>query len=281
MIGVVDVGGGMRDIYGAGVLDFCMDCGIHFDHAVGVSAGSANLVAFLSHQRGRNYRFYMEYAFRKEYMSLHNFVRTKSYIDMEYVYGTLCRTDGEAPLNYPAFAANPTGLTVVATDARTGKPIYFDKSRIRQDEYDVCKASSCLPLVCRPYVVDGVPCFDGGIADPVPLERAFGAGCDRVVLILTRPVDALRAPKKDQPAARVLERHYPETAAELRLRWQKYNHGVAVARAYAARGKVLILAPDDISGMSTLTKDREMLDRLYRKGYQDALHRLPAFFKGV
>ena len=29
--GVVDVGGGMRGIYAAGVLDFCLDAGIRFD----------------------------------------------------------------------------------------------------------------------------------------------------------------------------------------------------------------------------------------------------------
>lgn len=278
-IGIVDVGGGMRDIYGAGVLDFCMDCGIQFDHCVGVSAGSANLGAYLCRQRGRNYGFYTQYAFRREYMSLHNFLHTQSYIDMDYVYGTLCRSDGEAPLDYPAMAANPATLTVVATDARTGEPVYFDKNRVHQDDYDIFKASSCLPLVCRPYWVDGVPCFDGGLADPVPLEQAFAAGCDRVVLILTRPLDTRRSPKKDQPAARVLERLYPESAAALRLRWKKYNEGVDRAKALAAEGRVRILAPDDISGMSTLTKDPAVLDVLYRKGYRDARRALPAFLK--
>lgn len=37
---VVDVGGGMRGIYAAGVLDYCMDHEITFDLGVGVSAGS-------------------------------------------------------------------------------------------------------------------------------------------------------------------------------------------------------------------------------------------------
>lgn len=29
--GVIDVGGGLRGIYGAGIMDYCMDQGIHFD----------------------------------------------------------------------------------------------------------------------------------------------------------------------------------------------------------------------------------------------------------
>ena len=43
--GIVDVGGGLRDIYGAGVLDRCLDESIHFDVCIGVSAGSANLAS--------------------------------------------------------------------------------------------------------------------------------------------------------------------------------------------------------------------------------------------
>ena len=37
-IGIIDVGGGFRDIYGAGVLDVCMEQGIRFDYCIGISA---------------------------------------------------------------------------------------------------------------------------------------------------------------------------------------------------------------------------------------------------
>ncbi len=73
-IGVVDIGGGLRGIYAAGVLDYCMDEGISFDLGIGISAGSANLVSYAAGQRGRNYQFYTEYAFCKQYMSLGNFI---------------------------------------------------------------------------------------------------------------------------------------------------------------------------------------------------------------
>lgn len=59
-IGVIDVGGGMRAAYGAGVFDWCMDNEVHFDYCVGVSAGSANVVSYLAGQRGRNFVFYTE-----------------------------------------------------------------------------------------------------------------------------------------------------------------------------------------------------------------------------
>ena len=83
--GVVDVGGGMRGIYAAGILDFCLRQGIHFDCCVGVSAGSANMASYLAGQQGRNRRFYLDYAFRKEYMSLGNLLRRGSY--EQYILG--------------------------------------------------------------------------------------------------------------------------------------------------------------------------------------------------
>ena len=39
--GVIDVGGGLRGIYGAGVLDRCLEEDLRFDLCIGVSAGSA------------------------------------------------------------------------------------------------------------------------------------------------------------------------------------------------------------------------------------------------
>ena len=35
-LGLIDVGGGLRDIYGAGVLDMCMDSGVRFDYFIWV-----------------------------------------------------------------------------------------------------------------------------------------------------------------------------------------------------------------------------------------------------
>ncbi len=135
-VGVIDVGGGFRGIYATGVLDYCQDEGIEFDVALAISAGSANLASFLARQRGRNYDFYTEYGFRKQYASLRNFIFKKSYIDMDYVYGTLSNHDGENPLDYTAIHGNPTEFCVIATDAETGEAKYFDKDDFAQDSYD-------------------------------------------------------------------------------------------------------------------------------------------------
>ena len=268
-LGIVDVGGGLRGIYAAGVLDYCMDQQIHFDLGIGVSAGSANLASYAAGQRGRNYRFYTEYAFRKEYMSIRNLIFKGSYVDMEYVYGTLSRTDGEDPVDYAAFRDNPMELIVVATEAKTGKAKYFDKSDISLDEYSVMMASSAIPFFCKPYEVQGAPYYDGALGDPVPVEKAFQMGCDRVIVMLTKPEQELRTPKKDERIAALIRKKYPAATEKLCQRSQQYNESVALAQEYAKQGKALIIAPDDTCGVDTLKKNKASLNQLYKKGFRD------------
>ncbi|MGE4354086.1 MAG: patatin family protein, partial [Oscillospiraceae bacterium] len=234
------------------------------------SAGSANIASYIAGQRGRNYRFYMEYAFRRQYMSLQNLIHTGSYIDMDYAYGELSKKNGENPLDYEKIKSSPILMKVVALNALTGETLYFDKSDMVQDDYRILKASSCIPLVCKPYYVNDIPCYDGGLADPVPIKKAFEDGCDKVVVILTRPKNFIRVPKKDARAARLLRHRYQNAADNLALRYKKYNDGVALAKEYVKRGSAYIIAPDDCCGMSTLTKNKKSLDAMYHKGYADA-----------
>ena len=268
--GVIDVGGGMRGIYAAGVFDRCMDEDIRFDLCIGISAGSANVSSYLAGQRGRNRFFYETYPFRKEYMSLGNFLRIGSYLDLDYIYGTLSNTGGECPLDYDAFAANPAELIVIACDADTGESRYFEKKDVARDDYRPMMASSAIPAVCLPYPIDGRRYFDGALGDTIPLQKAFDEGCDRVVLVLTKPKDTLRKADKDVFLARFVKRRWPVAAERLRTRAKRYNEGVALAKKLEAEGKVLIIAPEDTEGMDTLKKDRDAMERLYARGYEDA-----------
>ena len=266
---VVDVGGGLRGIYACGVLDCCLEDGVIFDVGVGVSAGAANIASYIAGQKGRNYRFYTEYSRRKEYMSLRNFLRKGSYIDMDYDYGELSCHDSEDPLDYPVMEQSATEMVVVTTNALTGEPVYFTKQDMAQDQYDVVKASCSIPFVCRPYEIDGVPYYDGALGDPIPIEKAFSMGCEKVVLLLTKPRDLRRTPEKDCSLAKRIQRKYPKAAAQLERRASHYNRGVDLASMYQQQGKLLIVAPEDTCGVDTLTRDREALKRLYEKGYHD------------
>lgn len=270
MVGVIDVGGGLRDIYGAGIFDRFIDEGVVFDYCIGVSAGSANIASYTAGQKGRNYKFYTEYPSHKDYMSVQNILKKGTYLDLKYVYGVLSNSGGLDPLDYEQMMKYKGEIKVVASDALTGKARYFDKNDFSQDDYSVLMASSCLPVICPPVEIGGGVYYDGGLSDPVPFEKALSDGCDKLVIILTKPIAPLEKNKRDLVGAMVLDKKYPSFAKAMREHNELYNRSVEKALELEKKGKVVIICPDDVLGVSTLTKDKEKLDALYRKGYSDA-----------
>ncbi len=270
MLGIIDVGGGMRGAFTAGIYDYLLDQDVQpFDYCLGVSAGSANLVSYLARQRGRNLKFYTDYAFRKEYMSLKHMVKTGSYIDLDYIYTTLSGPGGEDPVDLAVFNAGAARYEAVVTDAATGEAVYYGKAALAQGNFDVIKASCCVPGACKPYPVEGKPGYDGGVADPVPYRRALAQGCDRLVVLLTRPADYRRPPLEHQRAMEKIMRRWPNAYAALKRRAARYNRDVDAVKELEKEGKALLVAPSDIQGMSTLTRDKEAIRRLYAMGYQE------------
>ncbi len=266
MTGIIDVGGGMRGVFSAGIYDRFLEEGISFDLCIGVSAGSANLISYVAGHRNRLRRFYVDYARRKQYMSLDNFLHSGSYIGLDYIYSTLSNAGGEDPLSYDAFIANPADFITVVTDGETGEPIYFPKSSIKRDNLTVIKASCCLPAICKPIVIDGRDCFDGGISDPIPLQKAFDMGCDKVIVVISKPVDYRKAPQKHMPIIKAALKKYPKVFDRLAVRHEVYNSRLEEAIELQEQGKVIILAPQDCYGVNTLTREPAALEKLYEEG---------------
>jgi predicted patatin/cPLA2 family phospholipase len=144
-------------------------------------------------------------------------------VDLEYIFGELSNSDGEFPLDYPAAAASSVPFNIVATNALNGQAHYFDMSDIEQDDYDAIKASSCVPAVNKPFFVNGIPYYDGGISDPIPIVKCFEEGCDRVVLIMTRPRDYQRTPQKDEVIAIIDDVNIPNERKKLKIK--ELDHG--------------------------------------------------------
>lgn len=267
MIGIVDVGGGMRGVFGCGVTDFLLDNDITFDYCLGVSAGSANLASYVSRQRGRNYRYYTKYSLRPEYMSAFNFVTKHSFFDLDYVYSVLSDSDGEDPLDYKTLSQSNQIYKAVATNGETGEPHYFTKDDFRQDFYEPLKASSAIPGVCKPVSIDGTDYFDGGVSDPIPVEKALADGCDHVFLILTKPIDFVKKPEMFKSAYTKVLKNYPAVIKKLNIRHETYNNEIKKALELSKEGKVTIIAPDDGYSVTAFTRNLRELNHLYNEGY--------------
>ncbi|MCD7774392.1 MAG: patatin family protein [Clostridiales bacterium] len=268
MKALIDVGGGMRDVYGAGAMDCFMDNGIHFELCIGVSAGSANMSSFLSGQKGRNYKFYTEYAKRKEYMSVRNYIKNGSYFDLDYIYSELSNEDCENPLDYEKMISSPTEGIAVVTNARTGEAEYFNKSEMAKNDYWLMKASSAVPIICKPYKYNGNEYADGGISDPIPIQKAFDMGCDHAVVIIPRPFSE----KKDSIGKylKPFLKDYPALLDKLKHRMEIYNSELELLKNYEKQGKATLIVPDSDKGLFMATTNHEKLTNYYNKGYKDA-----------
>ena len=272
MTGLIDVGGGMKCAYSAGLYDYFMENGIEFDYYLGVSAGSMNLISYIAGEKGRNIKMYRLAAEGNEYLSLSSLVHNGTYMNYEKVAEDFYSENGENPFDFAAFHASDKPFTVSATRASDGATIYFDRCDMhdRDSIINILSASCCIPVASRPIVIDGTEYFDGGLAEPIPFRKAFEDGCDNIVVVLSAPESERREKIiGSNIIAPAVLKEYPAINDVVEDRPSVCNYLIRCIREYERRGKALLLSPEDIPGAFTLAKDIDTINALYENGYRD------------
>ena len=268
-IGLVVEGGGMKCAYNAGILDAFLDEHIAFDYCIGVSAGSGNLASYLAGQRERNLRFFTEHIHSSDYFGLKSLLKTGDLFGLQYIYGELTRAQGKDPLDFPAFMRNQAEYEAVVTNALTGKPEYFGRERMRQDDYRLIMASSAIPVVCHPVELDGVPYFDGGLTDAIPVRRALEQGCGKLVVILSKNRDYVRKPQGLRALYRLACRKYPNVVDAIQRRHIVYNENMKDVFALEREGVAFVYAASEPLHVGTYSIKEEAERELYELGLRD------------
>jgi predicted patatin/cPLA2 family phospholipase len=275
-VGLVLEGGGMRAAYTAGVLDAFMDAGVDIPYVIGVSAGANAGSDYVAGQRERNHRVFVELAADRRYAGVANLLRERSWFGMRFLFETL--PDELAPFDYEALAASPRTLVVAVTDCASGEPVYY-----RQRDHDprwflrtVQRASSSLPLLSPPVVVEGRRCVDGGVSDPIPIGRSIADGNVRHVVVLTRNAGYRKEAQRQGLAARLVFARQPGVRRALRERHARYNACLDRLEALERAGKAFVLRPERRLAVGRLERDVAKLEALYRQGYDEAVTRMPA-----
>lgn len=269
MIGIIDIGGGMRGIYTSGIYDYLMDNGVEIEYCMGVSSGSGNIITYVSGQRGRTKRFYTEYAFEKEYFGFANYLKKGMLINLDYIYSGISNSTGKDPLDYEAVMKSDKSFTCVSTIAKTCKPKYFTKKDFLQDDYSVLKACCAMPVACRkPVKVKDEFYFDGGVSDPIPYKKAFADGCDKVIICITLPIDYRKTPMPEF-LVKILLKKYPAIRDSILTMHEMYNAGIEEIIELEKQGKALVVYPRECFGISTITREKEGMEKLYQLGYED------------
>ena len=267
--GLVVEGGGMKCAYNAGILDKFLDDDIHFSYCIGVSAGAANTLSYLAGQRGRNLRFYTMYLNDPRYLSLHSLIHTGNLFGLQYIYGTLTNSDGIDPIDYDAIMRNPSEFYMPATDAVSGKAVYFSKYDIVRDDYKTIMATCALPGFCRPVCINSHYYYDGGVADSIPVVHALDDGCEKLVIILSNPRDFIKQPEAHRPIYKHMLHKYPKMIEGIDHRHINYQSSLNLAYQLEKEGKAFVFAPSQHLQLGTFSKDAAIEQRLYDLGISD------------
>jgi predicted patatin/cPLA2 family phospholipase len=178
-------GGAMRGAWAAGVLAYLQETGQRqYDLVYAASSGACSAAYFVADMWEPGLAIWRELACNVVRKS--NFLRRKPIIDLAYLVDYVMRT--RVPFSVELLQKMPTRFYIVLTDCHTGKPVYFHACDDRV--FAALRATASMPLATRGYdYVDDHPYADGGLADPIPVQRAIQDGATDITVVLTHNPD--------------------------------------------------------------------------------------------
>ena len=270
--GLVLEGGALRAIFSSGVCDGLLEGHVMADYVIGVSAGIAYGVSYVSRQPRRNLEVVTRFAPDRRYMGWRNLADkgNRSYFGLKFGFSTI--PNELVPFDYDAFQAFPGEVEAVVTNLNTGRAEYLPVPR-RDKESVVLQASCAMPLLFPVFEIGGQPYLDGGIGDAIPWRRGLEK-CDRVIVVLTRPRHYRRKPDHMMKLIRKRYRDYPAFVEAMENRAEVYNRDREALFQAEREGKLLVIAPESTLGVARTERDTEKLRLLWAAGYQGAIDRL-------
>ena len=270
--GLIMEGGAMRGMFTAGVMDILMQNEIHFDGAIGVSAGAAFGCNYKSNQIGRVLRYNKKYCRDPRYCSIRSLIKTGDLYGAEFCYSTISYEldifDSEAYFN------NPMEFYVVCTDVETGKPVYRNCITGLVEDLTWIRASASMPIASKVVEATGVKLLDGGISDSIPLKYFESIGYNKNVIILTQPKGYIKKPSKALPLIKTVLKDYPNVYKTMENRHNDYNEIIKYIEEQEEKGNVLVIRPPEKLPVGRVEHNPEKLQITYDIGVKAALEQL-------
>lgn len=267
----------MRGIFTAGVLDRLMENGVYLPYVIGVSAGGGNAMSYCSRQIGRTARM-INAPKAEAYYGLRQFFESKKIINLdkmcyEYPYK-------QFPFDFDTYFGCGIQTEYACTCCETGEAEYFSEVSDEMRLMTICKATCSVPMLCEPVELDGKHFLDGSIADSIPIERAFSQGCDKVVIVLTKPETNVPPTdyRKFKSVISSMYKQYPAFVDACMSRVERYEENKRFMKEMEDSGRAFIIRPQ-IPAISKFEKDRNKVMGFYRHGYTQMNDRLMEFLK--
>ena len=160
-LGMVFEGGANRTVFSCGVMDKFLEENIMPDYYIGVSAGMAYGLSYLSGQKGRNLELMEKYMADKRYMGMRHLLNRKehAYYNTKFVFEEV--PNELLPLDYDALARFPGEIEAAVTNIHTGKAEYMEVPRGKEMK-DLLIATCSLPILFQPVKIGRHYCKDTG-----------------------------------------------------------------------------------------------------------------------
>lgn len=230
--------------------------------------------SYVSRQRGRNLEILKQFHGDWRYVSIRNFLLTRSFFGMDFVFRRI--PNEFLPFDYQTFIDSPVRFVSVCTDCKTGQAVYFEKSREQscEDFLQVLKASSSMPYSSPIAHLKGKPYLDGAVTDAIPLAHTEAEGFKTNVVVLTNPAGYTKE-QDPHPPDWLLYFGRKNLRAALKERVPRYNETLAYVEESARAGRCVIIRPSEDLGVSRVEKSKEKLLKLYELGYNDCVKLAP------
>ena len=191
-LGLVVEGGAMRGVFSAGVDVGLEELGLTavFDDVYGTSAGAINAAYFLAGQAAYGATIYYEDINNAQFI---NFARVTKMLDVDFLFDEILAR--RKALNVDRVLASPSRFFISLADAATGEGFLVPAHKDDPPLMEALKASAAHPMLYdRNVRIRERECFDGGFANPLPVQDAIDAGCTDVLVVLTRPASYVEPP---------------------------------------------------------------------------------------
>lgn len=266
-IGLVLQGGGMRGVYTSGVLDYFMEQNLYFPYVIAVSAGACNASAYLSRQKGLAKIMHINYINDSRYMGYTNLFLKKGIFNMDFIFDEIPRK--LEPFHFETFHASEQRFIVGVTDCSTGASVYYDKQDCA-NIFTIIRASCSMPFVTSIVDYQGTKLLDGGIADPIPIERSITDGNQRNVIVLTNEGSHLISkPPNLTWLARTVYPQYKSLIASIFNHYNVYNQTMNRITHLINENKVFVIRPSRSIKIKGIERNPKKLIELYDQGYED------------
>jgi predicted patatin/cPLA2 family phospholipase len=269
-------GGAMRGAWAAGVLGFLYKQGRRqYDLVYAASSGACSAAYFVAGMCEPGLGIWRELACKVVRKT--NLLRRKPIIDLAYLVDKVFRQ--QVPLSVEALQKAPTRFFIVLTDCHTGEPVYFHVCDDRV--FAALRATSTMPLATRGYdYVDGHPFADGGVSDPIPIQRALQDGATDITVVLTH-----NRSFRLRPLPRWLGRFaYPKFPQVARV-WTteqclKYNAALDLMKQPPAGVRLRVFRPIRPLPVGALTIAQKRIEAALALGHDEALEQVKLEVEG-